>query len=89
MLSELREDNVLLTARLREAHEVADELRDIATSCRTLHQILFMKVLGEGSSPVAGCSRIMEISCASSNSSSPPLRQPASLPVIARTRVSC
>jgi hypothetical protein len=30
MLSELREDNVLLTARLREAHEVADELRDIA-----------------------------------------------------------
>jgi hypothetical protein len=28
MLSELREDNVALTGRLREAHEVADELRD-------------------------------------------------------------
>ncbi len=30
MLSELREDNVALTGCLREAHEVADELRDTA-----------------------------------------------------------
>src|SRR5580692_7493996 len=32
MLSELREDNQTLTARLREAHEVVDENRDIATA---------------------------------------------------------
>jgi DNA-binding ferritin-like protein len=36
MLSELREDNVALTRRLREAHEVADELRDIATASLSL-----------------------------------------------------
>jgi starvation-inducible DNA-binding protein len=32
MLAELREDNQTLTARLREAHEVCDEHRDIATA---------------------------------------------------------
>jgi len=32
MLAELREDNVSLAARLREAHEVCDERRDIATA---------------------------------------------------------
>jgi starvation-inducible DNA-binding protein len=32
MLAELREDNLALTARLREAHEVCDEHRDIATA---------------------------------------------------------
>lgn len=32
MLAELREDNMALTARLREVHEVVDELRDIATA---------------------------------------------------------
>lgn len=32
MLAELREDNQSLTARLREVHEVVDELRDIATA---------------------------------------------------------
>ena len=32
MLAELREDNVALTGRLREVHEVVDELRDIATA---------------------------------------------------------
>jgi starvation-inducible DNA-binding protein len=36
MLSELREDNVAVTGRLREAHEVADELRDIATASLSL-----------------------------------------------------
>lgn len=32
MLAELREDNKALAARLREAHNVCDELRDIATA---------------------------------------------------------
>src|SRR5260221_5554602 len=32
MLAELREDNVALTGRLREVHDVIDELRDIATA---------------------------------------------------------
>src|SRR3984885_6583329 len=32
MLAELREDNQSLTARLREVHEVVDELNDIATA---------------------------------------------------------
>ena len=32
MLAELREDNVTLIGRLREAHEVVDEHRDIATA---------------------------------------------------------
>ena len=32
MLAELREDNKALTARLREAHNVCDEYRDIATA---------------------------------------------------------
>jgi starvation-inducible DNA-binding protein len=32
MLAELREDNQTLAARLREVHEVVDELRDIATA---------------------------------------------------------
>ena len=32
MLAELREDNQSLAARLREVHEVVDELRDIATA---------------------------------------------------------
>ncbi len=32
MLAELREDNQTLAARLREAHEVCDEHRDIATA---------------------------------------------------------
>jgi starvation-inducible DNA-binding protein len=32
MLAELREDNKVLTARLREAHNVCDEHRDIATA---------------------------------------------------------
>jgi starvation-inducible DNA-binding protein len=32
MLAELRDDNKTLAARLREAHEVCDEHRDIATA---------------------------------------------------------
>src|SRR6202140_4753167 len=32
MLSELREDNITLAARLREVHDMVDELRDIATA---------------------------------------------------------
>jgi starvation-inducible DNA-binding protein len=32
MLAELREDNETLAARLREVHEVVDEMRDIATA---------------------------------------------------------
>jgi len=32
MLAELREDNITLAARLREVHDVVDELRDIATA---------------------------------------------------------
>jgi starvation-inducible DNA-binding protein len=32
MLAELREDNKTLAARLREVHDVVDELRDIATA---------------------------------------------------------
>jgi starvation-inducible DNA-binding protein len=32
MLAELREDNMTLAARLREVHNVVDELRDIATA---------------------------------------------------------
>jgi starvation-inducible DNA-binding protein len=32
MLAELREDNQALAARLREVHEVVDELRDVATA---------------------------------------------------------
>ena len=32
MLAELREDNITLAARLREAHDMVDELRDIATA---------------------------------------------------------
>ena len=32
MLAELREDNNTLAARLREAHSVCDEHRDIATA---------------------------------------------------------
>jgi len=32
MLAELREDNMTPAARLREVHEVVDELRDIATA---------------------------------------------------------
>jgi Ferritin-like domain len=32
MLAELREDNRALTARLREAHDVCQEHRDIATA---------------------------------------------------------
>jgi starvation-inducible DNA-binding protein len=32
MLAELREDNMTLAARLREVHEMVDELRDIATA---------------------------------------------------------
>jgi starvation-inducible DNA-binding protein len=32
MLAELREDNQTLAARLREVHEVVDEMRDIATA---------------------------------------------------------
>jgi starvation-inducible DNA-binding protein len=32
MLAELREDNQTLTARLREVHDVVDEVRDIATA---------------------------------------------------------
>ncbi|KZC21734.1 DNA starvation/stationary phase protection protein, partial [Rhodanobacter denitrificans] len=32
MLAELREDNLALAARLREAHEVCDKRRDIATA---------------------------------------------------------
>jgi len=32
MLAELREDNQALTARLREVHEIVDELNDIATA---------------------------------------------------------
>jgi hypothetical protein len=36
MLSELREDNVALTGRLREGHEVAEDLRDIAAASSSL-----------------------------------------------------
>jgi starvation-inducible DNA-binding protein len=32
MLAELREDNKTLAARLREAHDVCDEARDVATA---------------------------------------------------------
>jgi starvation-inducible DNA-binding protein len=32
MLAELREDNQTLAAKLREVHDVVDELRDIATA---------------------------------------------------------
>jgi starvation-inducible DNA-binding protein len=32
MLAELREDNAMLAARLREVHDVVDEYRDIATA---------------------------------------------------------
>jgi starvation-inducible DNA-binding protein len=32
MLAELREDNMTLAARLREVHDMVDELRDIATA---------------------------------------------------------
>jgi starvation-inducible DNA-binding protein len=32
MLAELRDDNMTLAARLREAHDVADEHRDVATA---------------------------------------------------------
>jgi starvation-inducible DNA-binding protein len=32
MLAELREDNQVLTARLREAHDLCDEHRDVATA---------------------------------------------------------
>jgi starvation-inducible DNA-binding protein len=32
MLAELREDNMTLASRLREVHDVVDELRDIATA---------------------------------------------------------
>jgi starvation-inducible DNA-binding protein len=32
MLAELREDNQMLAARLREVHDVVDEFRDIATA---------------------------------------------------------
>ena len=32
MLAELREDNQSLAARLREVHDVVDEVRDIATA---------------------------------------------------------
>src|ERR1700736_2645815 len=32
MLAELREDNMTLAARLREVHDIVDELRDIATA---------------------------------------------------------
>src|SRR5271156_4809456 len=32
MLAELREDNMVLAGRLREVHDVVDELRDIATA---------------------------------------------------------
>src|ERR1700693_1185174 len=32
MLAELREDNITLAARLREVHDMVDELRDIATA---------------------------------------------------------
>jgi starvation-inducible DNA-binding protein len=32
MLAELREDNEMLTARLREAHDVCEEHRDVATA---------------------------------------------------------
>jgi len=32
MLAELREDNEMLTARLREAHNVCEEHRDVATA---------------------------------------------------------
>jgi starvation-inducible DNA-binding protein len=32
MLAELREDNKILAARLREAHDVCDEHRDIASA---------------------------------------------------------
>jgi starvation-inducible DNA-binding protein len=32
MLAELRDDNLTLAARLREVHNVVDELRDIATA---------------------------------------------------------
>jgi starvation-inducible DNA-binding protein len=32
MLAELRDDNLTLAARLRELHDVVDELRDIATA---------------------------------------------------------
>jgi starvation-inducible DNA-binding protein len=32
MLAELREDNAMLAARLREVHDVVDEFRDIATA---------------------------------------------------------
>ena len=32
MLAELREDNKMLSARLREVHDVCDEHRDIATA---------------------------------------------------------
>jgi starvation-inducible DNA-binding protein len=32
MLAELREDNQALAARLREVHDVVDDLRDMATA---------------------------------------------------------
>jgi starvation-inducible DNA-binding protein len=32
MLAELREDNITLAARLREVHDMVDEMRDIATA---------------------------------------------------------
>ena len=32
MLAELREDNVALAGRLREAHDLVDDIRDIATA---------------------------------------------------------
>ena len=32
MLAELRDDNMTLAGRLREAHDVADEHRDVATA---------------------------------------------------------
>jgi starvation-inducible DNA-binding protein len=32
MLAELREDNITLAARLREVHDMVDELRDVATA---------------------------------------------------------
>jgi starvation-inducible DNA-binding protein len=32
MLAELRDDNIVLVARLRELHDMVDELRDIATA---------------------------------------------------------
>jgi starvation-inducible DNA-binding protein len=57
MLAELREDNKLLAARLREAHDVCEEHRDVATASlietwidETEHRTWFLFETGRGGS---------------------------------------